>query len=199
MMAHTSIEIDAVLAGTYRVERVLGRAGVDVVTQTIHLQFHQPVTMRFLLPVVLGSQQIAQRLLREACEAVPQKSAPMVHVIGADALETSAPYMVLEYLEGADLSSFPRSSLPVGGTIDLMLQASAALSRAHSLDIKHRDIRPGSFFITRGTDGTLLLKVRDFSVSKTPETDGQLTATQTVMGTLAYMSPRADALVAQHR
>jgi serine/threonine-protein kinase len=97
--------------------------------------------------------------------------------------------MVLEYLEGGDLSSFPRSQLTVGTIVDLVLQACEALAEAHSLGIVHRDIKPANFFITRRADGTLLLKVLDFGISKITTMNGQLTATQAVMGTPAYMSP----------
>jgi serine/threonine-protein kinase len=189
MMAHGGIEIGAVLAGRYRVDRVLGQGGMGIVVQAMHLQLHQPVAMKFLLPEVLGNQQVVHRFLREAQAAVRLKSEHVARVIDVGTLETGAPYMVLEYLEGADLSNFPRSQLSVGGVVDLMLQACEALAEAHSLGIVHRDIKPANFFITRRADGSPLLKVLDFGISKSPLTGGQLTATQAVMGTPAYMSP----------
>ncbi|HEU4726533.1 MAG TPA: serine/threonine-protein kinase, partial [Kofleriaceae bacterium] len=144
---------------------------------------------KFLLPEVLSNQQVVQRFLREAQAAVRLKSEHVARVIDVGALETGAPYMVLEYLEGSDLSSFPRSQLSIGGIVDLMLQACEALAEAHSLGIVHRDIKPANFFITRGADGVPLLKVLDFGISKAPMAGSNLTATQSVMGTPAYMSP----------
>ncbi|HEX3474922.1 MAG TPA: serine/threonine-protein kinase [Kofleriaceae bacterium] len=183
------IPIGVVLAGRYRVERTLGQGGMGVVVKAMHLQLNQPVAMKFLLPEVLGNQQVVQRFLREAQAAVRLKSEHVARVIDVGSLETGAPYMVLEYLEGADLSNFPRSQLSVGGVVDLMLQACEALAEAHSLGIVHRDIKPANFFITRGSDGLPLLKVLDFGISKSPTTGSNLTATQSVMGTPAYMSP----------
>ncbi len=188
-MDHRGIEVGAILAGRYRVERVLGQGGMGLVVQAMHLQLHQPVAMKFLLPEVLENPQVVQRFLREAQAAVRLRSEHVARVTDVGSLESGAPYMVLEYLEGADLSIFPRSQLTVGGIIDLVLQACEALAEAHSLGIVHRDIKPANFFITRRTDGTLLLKVLDFGISKVATTNGQLTATQTVMGTPAYMSP----------
>ncbi|HET7502510.1 MAG TPA: serine/threonine-protein kinase [Kofleriaceae bacterium] len=189
MMNPGVVPIGAVLAGRYRVERVLGQGGMGVVVKAMHLQLHQPVAMKFLLPEVLSNQQIVQRFLREAQAAVRLKSEHVARVIDVGSLETGAPYMVLEYLEGSDLSSFPRAQLSIGGIVDLMLQACEALAEAHSLGIVHRDIKPANFFITRGADGTPLLKVLDFGISKAPVAGSNLTATQSVMGTPAYMSP----------
>lgn len=183
------VQIGAVLAGRYRVDRVLGQGGMGIVVQAMHLQLHQPVAMKFLLPEVLANQQIVERFFREARAAVQLKSEHVARVIDVGSLETGIPYMVLEYLEGTDLASFPRSRLTVGGIIDLMLQACEALGEAHSLGIVHRDIKPANFFITRLVDGALLLKVLDFGISKAPMTGGPLTGTHTVMGTPAYMSP----------
>ncbi len=184
------VMIGAVLAGKYRVDRVLGQGGMGVVVQAMHLQLHQPVAMKFLLPEVLGSPQIVQRFLREAQAAVRLKSEHVARVIDVGSLESGAPYMVLEYLEGSDLSTFPRTQLSIGVVVDLLLQACEALAEAHSLGIVHRDIKPANFFITRGADAAPMLKVLDFGISKTRVTDGgNLTATQAVMGTPAYMSP----------
>jgi len=162
---------------------------MGVVVQATHVQLGQPVAMKFLLPEVLANTQVVQRFLREAQAAVRLKSEHVARVIDVGALATGAPYMVLEYLEGTDLSSFPRSQLTVGGIIDLVLQACEGLAEAHSLGIVHRDIKPANFFITQRADGTRLLKVLDFGISKTLTTTGHLTATRTVMGTPAYMSP----------
>jgi serine/threonine-protein kinase len=186
---YSPIEIGAVLAGKYRVDRVLGQGGMGIVVQAMHLQLHQPVAMKFLLPEVLGNQQVVQRFLREAQAAVRLRSEHVARVIDVGTLESGAPYMVLEYLEGTDLSSFPRSQLAIGMVVDLMLQACEALAEAHSLGIVHRDIKPANFFITRRADGMLLLKLLDFGISKAAAMSSQLTATQAVMGTPSYMSP----------
>jgi serine/threonine protein kinase len=188
-MEQGSVQIGTVFAGRYRVERILGQGGMGIVVQVMHLQLHQSVAMKFLLPEVLANKQVVQRFLREAQAAVRLRSEHVARVLDVGSLETGAPYIVLEYLEGTDLSKFPQSQLTVGGIVDLMLQACEALAEAHSLGIVHRDIKPANFFITRRADGTLLLKVLDFGISKIPTTNGQLTATQTVMGTPAYMSP----------
>jgi len=145
--------------------------------------------MKFLHPHALANRDVVNRFLREAQAAVRLKSEHVARVIDVGALETGAPFMVLEYLQGTDLSNFPREQLTVGIIIDLMLQACEALAEAHSLGIVHRDIKPANFFVIRGTDGEMLLKILDFGISKVPMGDNNMTATSTVMGTPAYMSP----------
>jgi eukaryotic-like serine/threonine-protein kinase len=184
------LEIGAVLAGKYRVDRVLGQGGMGIVVQAVHLQLGQPVAMKFLLPEVLTNAQVVERFLREAQAAVRLRSEHVARVIDVGTLASGTPYMVLEYLDGTDLSQFPRQQLTAGVTVDLMLQACEALADAHALGIVHRDIKPANFFVTRRSDGSLLLKILDFGISKTgPANDSNLTGTQMVMGTPAYMSP----------
>ncbi len=184
------IPVGSLLAGKYRVDRVLGQGGMGVVVQAMHMQLHQPVAVKFLLPEILGNHEIVHRFLREAQAAVRLKSEHVARVIDVGTLETGAPYMVLEYLEGTDLAHARRHQLTPGVVCDLLLQACEALAEAHANGIIHRDIKPANFFITRRGDGTLLLKVLDFGISKSQfGTEGNLTATQSVMGTPAYMSP----------
>ena len=184
------VEIGAILAGKYRVDRILGQGGMGVVVQATHLSLNQPVAIKFLLPEVARNPQTVQRFLREAQAAVRLRSEHVARVIDVSALETGAPYMVLEYLDGTDLAHFPREQLTVGVIVDLVLQACEALADAHALGIVHRDVKPANFFVTRRSDGSLLLKVLDFGISKAGgSNDAKLTGTQTVMGTPAYMSP----------
>jgi len=179
----------AIVGGRYRIDRLLGQGGMGIVVQAMHLVLHQPVAIKFLLPDMVQTPQIAERFLREAQAAVLLKSEHVARVFDVGALDNGAPYMVLEYLEGTDLASFPRSELTVGRIVDLILQACEALCEAHAAGIVHRDIKPANFFITRRADGAPLLKVLDFGISKARTNHGQLTAPQTAMGTPAYMSP----------
>jgi len=184
------VQVGGILAGKYRIDRVLGKGGMGVVVQAMHLQLGQSVAVKFLLPEVLHNRDVVQRFLREAQAAVRLRSEHVARVIDVGTLETGAPYMVLEYLDGNDLAHVPPTHLNPGVIVDLMLQACEALAEAHSLGIVHRDIKPANFFITRRPDGSPLLKILDFGISKAPVAhDSGLTGTQVVMGTPAYMSP----------
>jgi len=73
--------------------------------------------------------------------------------------------------------------------LDIAIGVLQGLAFAHRRGIVHRDIKPANFFITQHPDGSRILKVLDFGISKTQSTLDGLTATSMVMGTPAYMSP----------
>ncbi len=184
-----------VLAGKYRIERVLGQGGMGVVVAAMHLQLNQRVAIKLLLAG--ATADIVERFLREARAAVRLKSQHVARVIDVGALPDGAPYMVMEYLEGSDLSGVVRSSgaLSVYDAVEYLLHACEAISEAHSNGIVHRDLKPANLFLTRAADGTSTVKVLDFGISKVAGAEGEedtgmsLTKTSAVLGSPLYMSP----------
>ena len=101
------------LAGKYRVERVLGHGGMGVVVAATHVQLDQRVAIKFLLPDALANADVVARFLREARAAVKIQSEHVARVIDVGTLESGAPYMVMEYLEGGDLAHSIAAERPV--------------------------------------------------------------------------------------
>ena len=99
-----SVKPGDVIAGKFRVERVLGVGGMGVVVAAHHLQLDEKVAIKFLLPGVLASSEMVGRFIREARAAVKIKSQHVARVIDVSQLEDGSPYMVMEYLDGMDLS-----------------------------------------------------------------------------------------------
>jgi serine/threonine protein kinase len=182
-----------VLAGKYRVERVLGAGGMGVVVQATHLELDERVAMKFLLPHAVESTEAAARFVREARAAVKIKSEHVARVTDVGRLENGAPYIVMEYLHGADLSAvLQRGPLPIEDAVDFVVQASDAMAEAHAAGIVHRDLKPSNLFMASRADGTPIIKVLDFGISKVnvPDTsEAALTRTTTIMGSPFYMSP----------
>jgi serine/threonine protein kinase len=110
-------------------------------------------------------------------------------------LENGAPYMVMEFLHGQDLSALirDRGPVPFPDAVDFVLQACEALAEAHALGIVHRDLKPANLFMITGADGAPCIKVLDFGISKLTKGDSSgdygMTSTQAVMGSPLYMSP----------
>jgi len=180
-----------ILLGKYRVDDVIGVGGMGRVVKASHLYLQQPVAIKILLPQMVESQSTVQRFLREAQSTVRLRSEHIARVMDVGTLPEGTPFIVMEYLDGFDLNQIlrhhgPQLAQPV---VDLILQACEGLAEAHSVGIVHRDIKPSNFFITRRPDGSTLLKILDFGISKTPQELSELTGTQTVIGTPTYMAP----------
>ncbi len=186
-----------VIAGKYRVERVLGVGGMGVVVSARHLQLEETVALKFLLPDALGNADAVARFVREARAAVRIKSEHVARVTDVGTLENGAPYMVMEYLEGGDLAGWlqQRGALPVEQAVEFVLQASVAVADAHALGIIHRDLKPANLFCVRRSDGELSIKVLDFGISKLTGTARgsqptvSVTKTSAMVGSPLYMSP----------
>jgi serine/threonine protein kinase len=185
-----------VLAGKFRIERVLGVGGMGMVVSAMHLQLEERVALKFLLPQALMNPEAVARFGREARAAVKIKSEHVARVTDVGALENGAPYMVMELLRGQDLGQLLRESgaLPVATAVAFVLQACEALAEAHAMGIVHRDLKPANLFLTSRADGSPCIKVLDFGISKVTVPTGSgsdmgMTRTQSIMGSPLYMSP----------
>jgi serine/threonine protein kinase len=185
-----------VLAGKFRIERVLGIGGMGMVVSAMHIHLDERVAIKFLLPEALSNGEAVARFGREARAAVKIRSEHVARVTDVGALETGAPYMVMELLRGQDLSNLLRDSgaLPVHLAVQYVLQACEALAEAHAIGIVHRDLKPANLFLTSRADGSPCIKVLDFGISKVTSVNGSgsdmgMTRTQSIMGSPLYMSP----------
>ena len=104
-------EPGALLAGKYRVERLLGKGGMGAVYAAQHKLLAQRVAVKLLLTALSGNPEGLQRFLNEARAAARLDSEHVARVMDVGTLESGQPYMVLEYLEGAiSPSSSPRAA-----------------------------------------------------------------------------------------
>jgi serine/threonine-protein kinase len=182
------------LAGKYRVERVLGVGGMGIVVAARHEQLDQAVAIKFVRDDALGNQEAVARFLREARAAVKLRSEHAAKVLDVGTLESGAPYMVMEYLEGSDLGAvlIDRGPLPIEVAAEYVVQACEAVAEAHAAGIIHRDLKPQNLFLSRMVGGGSRVKVLDFGVSKTLANSsggGALTQTRSMLGSPLYMSP----------
>jgi serine/threonine-protein kinase len=182
-----------ILAGKYRVERVLGAGGMGVVVAATHIDLLERRAIKFMLAAQLGDHEAVERFLREARASSRLRGEHVARVHDVGRLENGAPYMVMEYLTGGDLRVLlkKRGAIPVYEAALYLLQACEALAEAHGLGIVHRDVKPENLFLTRRPDGTPSIKVLDFGISKQmgKGPDLALTSAEAVLGSPYYMSP----------
>lgn len=188
------LRVGDVLEGKYRVVRILGQGGMGVVALAHHVHLDERVAIKCLLAEAMRQPGAVERFAREARAAVRIKSEHVARVSDVGTLPNGAPYMVMEFLEGLDLSDWleQRGCLPVPQAVDFVVQACDAIADAHSIGIIHRDLKPANLFCIRRNDGELSIKVLDFGISKVTAgagADHSMTATTAVMGSPYYMSP----------
>jgi serine/threonine-protein kinase len=188
--------IGSTIAGKYRVDGILGAGGMGMVVAATHEQLGQRVAIKFMKVDDARDEQAVGRFLREARAAVALANEHVTRVLDVGTLENGAPYMVMEYLAGFDLCEMLRREGPltVPAAVEVLLQACEALAEAHARGIIHRDLKPANLFATVRSDGTRLVKVLDFGISKTVDFGGSgsaqnLTHSGMVMGSPGYMSP----------
>ena len=196
-----------VIAGKFRVERILGEGGMGYVVSARHLQLGQMVALKFMRDEIC-TPDYKSRFLREARNTVRLKSKHVSRVLDVGALDGGAPYMVMEYLEGTDLSDLlhKKGALPAHEVCEYVLQACEAIAEAHGHNIVHRDLKPANLFLTKGQSGEPIVKVLDFGVSKVIDLgmdddtnpggrprrdrpDSVVTKVSDLLGSPSYMAP----------
>jgi eukaryotic-like serine/threonine-protein kinase len=197
MNAFGSIQVREgdVLAGKYRIERLLGVGGMGVVVAARHVELDQLVAIKFVRDDALDNEEAVERFIREARSAAKLKSEHVARVLDVGKLDSGAPYMVMEFLEGSDLAQTLTRDGPMAVDLAaaLMMQVCEAVAEAHAAGIVHRDLKPENLFLTRTIGGSPKMKVLDFGVSKSARLADdprvKLTRTRTVLGSPLYMPP----------
>lgn len=181
------------LTGRYELTRPLGRGGMCEVFAARHVHVGELVAIKVLRRELAGDTSTNQRFFREGQLAARLRSEHVVRVLDMGVTDPhDVPYIVLEYLEGTDLAAWieKRGRLPVGEAAEYMMQVCEAIAEAHAIGIIHRDIKPSNLFVARAADGSPLVKVLDFGISRAALTaDLRLTATSAILGTPMYMAP----------
>jgi serine/threonine-protein kinase len=132
---------------------------------------------------------LQERLQREAQSAgrLSHPNIVTIYQVGYAELHAgqTIAYLAMEFMPGYSLAALVESCRngPPEAVLHLLWQAAAALDYAHSRGVIHRDIKPANLLVT--PEGTL--KVTDFGVAKI--VSQTMTATGSVLGSPAYMSP----------
>ncbi|WP_437982865.1 protein kinase domain-containing protein [Sorangium sp. So ce117] len=190
------LEVGTLIAGKYRVDRLLDKGAMGAVVAATHVDLDELRAIKVLLPATAADPEMCGRFLQEARIASRLRSEHAVKVHDVGRLESGLPYMVMEFLDGRDLRVIrkQRGPLPVEEATLYVLQACDALAEAHALGLVHRDVKPANLFLTHTREGTPCIKVLDFGVSKASQAAllgvaEMRTSTGQMLGTPHYMPP----------
>lgn len=182
------------VAGRYRVERVIGSGGMGFVLAARDESTGDDVALKLLHNV--SDTKSIDRFFREARTMGQLDSNHVVRVRDAGHADDKSPYLVMDRLDGHDLSQRAKKGpLPLQEAVDYLIQACEALSHAHAKGIIHRDVKPSNLFLhVDPKSGKTIVKMLDFGISKVQTRDvweRTLTATADggVLGSPPYMSP----------
>lgn len=196
VFAPSTLRVGNLLAGKFRIEKLIGNGGMGLVFAAHHVHLDQRVAIKVLRPRALKHQEAIRCFLGEAQAAAKLDSQHIVRVLDANAFECGLTFLVMEYLEGNDLSQWVanKGTLPVAQAVDFVLQACEALALAHTAGIVHRDVKPSNLFCCERPDGSQCIKVIDFGISiilqpLAAEYCALDSHSNPVMGSPQYMSP----------
>jgi serine/threonine protein kinase len=175
--------------GPYRLLKWLGAGGMGAVYLAEHQRLKRMAAIK-LLPREKSLQPgWLERFNREMTSVAALEHPHVVRAL--DAGEDGAwHYLVMEYLDGADLSKVCRrmGELSLATSCELIRQAALGLDAIHSLGMTHRDIKPSNLFLTRAGTVKLLDLGLVLSGDSPLVSDERLTTVGHLMGTLPYMA-----------
>jgi serine/threonine-protein kinase len=196
--------IGTMIAGKYRIHRLLGTGGMGAVYAGEHLEIGKRVAIKVINESHANSPEVAARFRREARAASAVESASIVHVFDVGHDPVAGLYMVMEYLDGEDLASRlgRETKISAEDVVAIGFQSCRALAKAHAAGVIHRDLKPANIYLTTREDDSLLVKILDFGISKLLndaaaasqrsnqlEEKKALTRMGAAIGTPQYMSP----------
>lgn len=178
--------------GNYVLQERLGRGGMASVYRAVHKNLNELVAIKILDPRFSAQPDMLRRFLREAV-VMREISSRNRHVIRAFDFGTTTDgeaYMVMDHLSGTDLGELVKTVGPLEWSrlAPIALQLCDALAAVHARDLIHRDIKPSNCFLA-DDGGEKVAKLIDFGIAKDLAVGGDLTDSNVVLGTPAYLAP----------
>ncbi len=178
-----------VVAGRYALDRPVGRGGMGTVWLAHDRVLDRPVAVKEVTyPDVVSEDErslLEGRTMREA-RAAARLSSPRTTTVHDVVAEDGRPWIVMEYVESRTLADVLATSGPIPATeaARIGLDLLDALEAAHTVDVVHRDVKPGNVLLD--AEGRACLT--DFGIA-TSAGDDALTEHGVLVGSPSFMAP----------
>ncbi|MGH9752119.1 MAG: serine/threonine protein kinase [Blastocatellia bacterium] len=178
----------------YEIIRELGEGGMGKVYQARDTRVSDRlVVVKVLQEKWLQHEWVVTKFKQEAAVLARIDDPGVVGILDAGVLPDGQPWLVEQFVEGADLSHHVKeagSGMDFAEAAEIIKQIGRALTAAHETGVIHRDLKPANIMIRRKTNGELQVKVIDFGIAKIKNSAaGSTPATKFRVGTPLYMPP----------
>ncbi|MBX3192370.1 MAG: serine/threonine protein kinase [Labilithrix sp.] len=183
--------IGKVLAGKYRVERLLGRGGMGAVYRATHIDLSRKVAVKVLDAAGAASHAAIVATEREARAAAQLAHPHIVQVTDFSPGDDGPPFIVMELLQGESVDDrLSRTRrLDAEAAAFILVQVLSALGAAHASGIVHRDVKPANIFLTSTAATHDFVKLVDFGIAWSMSAIASTRGDVFPAGTPAYMAP----------
>ena len=184
--SQTLLRPGTVLGRRYEILQILGEGGMGAVYRARDREVNRIVALKVIRPELTGNSAILDRFKQELVlsHQVTHKNVVRIYDMGdADGIK----FITMEYIEGQDLRSLiaQQKVFQPEEAVEMMRQVCRALEAAHAVGVIHRDLKPQN--IMRDKQGRVV--VMDFGLARLLDSDGGMTQTGAIVGTMEYMSP----------
>lgn len=180
------IQIGKLFAGRYRILKSIGRGGMaDVYLANDLILDNEDVAIKVLRTNYQTDQVAVARFQREA-RAMAELNHPNIVAIRDIGEEDGQQFLVMEYVDGADLKKYIQDHAPLSNNevVRIMEEVLSAMTLAHQKGIVHRDLKPQNILLTKNG----VVKVTDFGIA-VAFAETSLTQTNSMLGSVHYLSP----------
>ena len=176
--------------GRYAVEALIGEGAVGAVYRAQNLRLGKVVALKAIRGDFLKDPAVLQRWLDEVAVITELRHPNIVDSTDSGELPDGSRYIVLEFLEGRQLSDAIQHSgrLSIRRSMRITRQIVAALEAVHARGILHRDLRSDNIFLVQHDDASDLVKVLDFGVARIQAAAGPGSPGQPIASPV-FMSP----------
>jgi tRNA A-37 threonylcarbamoyl transferase component Bud32 len=180
--------IGRLVAGRFVVEAPLGTGGTAIVYRGQEVATGRGVAIKVMHNTHLGDPELRERFRREARNVAAVSHENVVEILDAGETDDGHPFLVMELLDGQPLRALIKGGpMPIWLVLEIGVQITRGLARAHDLGIVHRDLKPENVLVAE-KDGQLRAKLVDFGIARGRE-DRRMTAAGAILGTPAYFAP----------